>query len=273
MSPARPAQHIRLAVFDWAGTTVDPGCFAPVGPFLEVFRAAGIELSVAEARGPMGLDKRAHIDSLLQLPSVRSQWKRLHDREPNDADVEQLYRKFVPLQLNSVKAASRLVPGLLPAIAELRRREIKIAGTTGYFQEAAALVVEAAREQGFAPDASICGSEVPSGRPAPWMIFRLMERLNVWPPASVVKIGDTIPDIEEGRNAGVWAVGVTSTGSDIGLLPQELEALPAAQRQSRLNAARQKLLAAGAHWVIETVAELPKLIVEIEERLDAGERP
>jgi phosphonoacetaldehyde hydrolase len=270
---AHSPRRVRLVVFDWAGTTVDHGCFAPVAPFMEVFRDAGIDLSIEQARGPMGLGKREHLAALLELPQVRQQWKGQYDREPNDADLDRLFREFVPRQLACVRASSRLVPGLLDVVAQLRHLEIKLAGTTGYFREAAELVLEAAREQGYVPDANACVSDVPAGRPAPWMMFRVMQQLDVYPPAAVVKVGDTVPDVGEGRNAGAWTVGVAASGSDIGLTAEDFAALPGGERQSRLNAVRQKLLAAGAHWVIETISELPRLLVEIEERLDAGERP
>lgn len=258
---------IKLVVFDWAGTTVDHGCFAPVTPFQEVFRNAGIDLSADEVRGPMGLHKRDHIAALLQLPRVRALWEKLHGGTPTDADCQRLFEQFIPLQLAVVKQVSRLVPGLLDTVAWLRKRGIRLAGTTGYFQEAADLCYEAAREQGYEPDAVMCVTQVPQGRPAPWMIFRLMEQLGVYPPHCVVKVGDTEPDMGEGRNAGVWTVGVTATGSDVGLTADELAALDSNQRAQRLSAAAEKLKQSGAHYTIDSVADLPGLISVIEDRI------
>src|SRR5262249_54187022 len=132
---------------------------------------------------------------------------------------------------------------------------------------------EAARSQGYAPDHCVCAEEVPAGRPAPWMVFRIMEALDVYPPATVVKVGDTVPDIEEGRNAGAWSVGVTRTGSGVGVSEDEYARLPEAERQTRQAAARDKLLAAGAHTVIESVAELLVLLADFGRRLRDGEKP
>lgn len=260
------ASPLKLVVFDWAGTTVDHGCFAPVAPFIEVFRAAGIELTVEEARGPMGLHKRDHIAALFQLPRVAEWWQSRHGHRPDEADIDRLFADFIPRQLAVVKANSQLIPGLLEAAAELRRRGAKLGGTTGYFREAAELCQEAAREQGYAPDANLCTEDVPQGRPAPWMIFRLMEQLNVYPPTAVVKIGDTEPDMGEGRNAGVWTVGVAASGSDVGLTVAELAALAPNERAARIEAAKKKLFAAGAHYVIDTVADLPALLPTLEDR-------
>ncbi len=264
---------IKVVILDWAGTTVDHGSFAPVAAFMAAFAHHGVEVTAAEARGPMGLHKKDHIRAMLQMPSVAQRWGKVHGRSAGAQDVESLYQRFMPHQLEVIASHCRLVAGLLPCVAELRRHGIQIGATTGYFKEAAESVYREARRQGFYPDHTICAEEVPAGRPAPWMIFRTMEALGVYPPDLVVKVGDTVPDIDEGRNAGVWSIGVTRTGSEIGCHEEELAALPETQRSAKLAAARQQLLHAGAHEVLESVADLPVLIENINARLQRGDRP
>ena len=266
--------EIRLVVFDWAGTAVDFGCFGPVTPFVTTLARHGVRVTPAQARGPMGLHKKDHLRALLRLPDAAAQWRQAHGRDWTEADVEGLYeRDFVPLQLDEIHQHSRLIPGLLDCVAVLRRQGIKIGTTTGYFREAAERVFAAAREQGYAPDLNVLPDEVSAGRPAPWMIFRHMEKLGVWPPAAVLKVGDTVPDIHEGRNAGAWSVGVLHSGSEVGCTEEEFAALPAGERQARVAQARATLLDAGAHAVIPTVADLPGLIADVNARLRRGERP
>ena len=65
---------IRAVLFDWAGTTVDYGSRALVEAFVEAFRRSGIELTAAEARGPMGRAKRDHIAAIFALPRVVEAW-------------------------------------------------------------------------------------------------------------------------------------------------------------------------------------------------------
>ncbi|MEX2246826.1 MAG: phosphonoacetaldehyde hydrolase [Dehalococcoidia bacterium] len=267
------AARIRLVVFDWAGTTVDHGCFAPVSPFIEAFRRHGVAITVGQARGPMGLEKKDHIRALMRRPDVAAVWRDAHSREPSEADVEAVFADFVPLQLERVADASRLVPGLLDCVERLRARGVRIGATTGYFAEAARRCADAAAAQGYRPDLALCPSDVPEGRPAPWMIFRIMQELRVYPPAAVLKAGDTVPDIEEGLNAGVWSAGVTATGSIVGLTEAEFAALPLSERGRRLHDAAGTLRDAGAHDVIESVAAIPALIDEIETRLARGEMP
>jgi len=75
------------------------------------------------------------------------------------------------------------------------------------------------------------------------MIFRCMEALNVYPPAAVMKIGDTCIDIEDGRNAGCWSVGVIDSSNEMGLTAAALAALPDQELQARREAVRQRFRA------------------------------
>jgi phosphonoacetaldehyde hydrolase len=265
--------EIRLVVLDWAGTTIDFGCIAPSGAFVAAFAAKGVVVTLAEARGPMGLHKKDHIRAMLRTDSVGARWRAHTGRDWTEADVNELYADVTPRQVAAAAEYSALIPGAAEAVAELRRRGLKVAGTTGYFTEAADAVASAAKRQGYEPDFNICADDVPAGRPAPWMIFRCMEALGVYPPAAVLKVGDTVIDIEDGRNAGCWSVGVVDSSNEMGLTRAELAALPARELDARREAVRARYRAAGAHAVITSIAELPRLAGELSEKLTAGVRP
>jgi phosphonoacetaldehyde hydrolase len=265
---------VRLVIFDWAGTTVDHGCFAPVAPFVDALAHFGVQVTLAEAREPMGVGKRDHLRAILSMPRVAELWRTVHGHPWSEADVDRVYQEqFIPRQLESVRQHCQLIPGVLESVAWLRERGIKIGTTTGYFAEAAESAWQAGAAQGYLPDHNVAPNEVPAGRPAPWMIYRNMEALGIYPPVSVLKIGDTAPDIEEGLAAGVWSVGVTHTGSDVGCTAGEFAALAPAEREARANRACQKLLSAGAHFVVNSVADVPKLITYINGCLAEGELP
>ncbi len=249
--------EVRLVVLDWAGTAVDFGCRGPARAFIEVFAAFGVAVSEAEARAAMGLAKKEHLRALLRLPGVAGRWRSAHGRAATEADVEEMYQAVTPRQVENAAVFGAVVPGLVECVAELRRRGIRVGATTGYFREAAEAAARVAARQGYEPECSICADEVPAGRPAPWMLFRVMERLNVYPPAVVVKVGDTPADVAEGRNAGCWSVGVVDSSNGVGLSLEELRALGEAEREARRAAVRRELLGAGAHLVVATVAELP----------------
>ena len=190
------------------------------------------------------------------------------------ADVDRVFEQyFMPFQLDSVDRCNELIPGLLDCVRCLRERDIRIATTTGYFREAATRAYASGRAQGFNPDNSLCPADVREGRPAPWMIYRNMEALGVYPRDAVVKVGDTLFDVREAQNAGVWAVGVTDSSSEIGLTQFEFAQLDDEGRRRLTAPWAARLNDAGAHDVIGTVADLPAAIQRIERRLAEGERP
>ena len=256
---------IQLVVLDWAGTTVDFGCFGPVASFARALERHGVTPTDEQVREPMGAAKIDHLRALLAIPELSEQWLRNHGRSWDESDVERIYRDdYVPLQLETIGQHDRLVPGLLPVVEALRGRGLKLSTTTGYFREAANLVFDSATWQGYARDLDVLPDMVPAGRPAPWMIFHAMETLGVYPPSSVVKVGDTPIDIAEGRNAGVWSVGVIASSSEVGLSVGDWAGLPDLERRSIAASVRSKFERAGAHAVIETLDELPGLIDELE---------
>ncbi|QDU27914.1 Phosphonoacetaldehyde hydrolase [Anatilimnocola aggregata] len=251
---------LQAVILDWAGTTVDYGSRAPTEVFLEIFRRRGVEITVAEARGPMGMAKRAHISTVISLPRVAQLWQSVHGRPPVDSDVQAMYEEFLPLQQETLARGSDLIPGTLEAIAECRRLGLKIGSTTGYTRALMEVVAPLAAQSGYKPDCIICSDDVSAGRPAPWMNFHAAERLNVFPMDAVVVVDDTPVGILAGRNAGCITVGVSQSGNALGLSLAEAESLPPAELQARLQAIEREFTELGAHYVLRSVAELPALL-------------
>ena len=79
---------IEGVIFDWAGTTVDFGCFAPVNVFIDIFKNAGIDVTMEEARAPMGMLKIDHIRALGSMPRISTLWEEKFRRVFNEQDVE-----------------------------------------------------------------------------------------------------------------------------------------------------------------------------------------
>ncbi|WP_159710317.1 phosphonoacetaldehyde hydrolase [Geminicoccus flavidas] len=264
---------VEAVIFDMAGTIVDFGSRAPAGVFVEVFRRHGVAISLAEARGPMGAEKRAHVAELLALPAIRARFADRHGRDPDEADIDRIYQDFIPLQLESLPAFSALIPGAAATITALRGRGIRIGANTGYSREMMEVVQAAMAEQGVKLDSAVAASDVPRARPCPAMCLVNAAQLAACAVAACVKVDDTVPGIEEGLAAGMWTVGITRSGNEIGLSEEEWQALPAPEQQARLARAEARLRAAGAHFVIPSVAVLLPVIDAIEARLAAGDRP
>ncbi len=265
--------HISLAVFDWAGTIADFGCLAPVAAFVKAFADEGIAVSNEVARGPMGLDKKNHLRALLGEPQTSDAWTARTGRAWNEQDVDRLFGKYVRCQMDALAEHAALVPETLACVENLRRKNIQIGTTTGYFRDAAQFMARAGKEQGFHSACDVCAEDVPVGRPAPFMLYRVMEHLQVYPASHVMKVGDTVPDIEEGLMAGAWSIAVTDSSSQMGLGQKEWAALDEPTRADRRAAVRGKFTAAGAHYVVDSIAELPRILDSIDERLANGECP
>lgn len=256
---------IQAVIFDWAGTTVDFGSCGPVSAIQAAFGEFGIVLSESDARKPMGLLKRDHVVAVLAFPHVAASWEEQHAAAPTDQDVERVYQRFVALQASALLDHAELLPEVLPAVEQLRSRGIRIGSTTGYTRAMLDPVARAAAGQGYQPDVSLTPDEVGgAGRPAPFMILENLVRLRVWPPTSVVKVGDTPVDMQEGRNAGVWTVGVAATGNGVGCGWNEFQQMTSSEQGNRIDAARKSLYEGGAHFVIDTLNGLAEVIQEIE---------
>jgi phosphonoacetaldehyde hydrolase len=255
---ANNTNRFKAVILDWAGTTVDYGSRAPTQVFIEIFRRRGIDVSAAEARGPMGSAKRDHIAAVLHLPRVAAQWRERYGNTPADRDVQTIYDEFLPLQKETLaREGSEVIAGVPEAIAELRRRGLAIGSTTGYTRALMDVVAPIAAQGGYAPDCVVCSDDVRAGRPAPWMNFRAAELLGAYPLKSVVVVDDTPLGIAAGLAAGALTVGVSQTGNALGLSAAEVAEVPAAELEQRLKAIEREFSQAGANLVIRSVAELP----------------
>ena len=264
---------LRAVVFDWAGTMIDHGSQAPMGVFVKAFAQFGVDITVAEARGPMGMAKRDHIKTLLAQPRIATAWAATRGTAPTEADIDAIYAVFVPMNVAAVTDFAQLIDGAADIAVDLRQRGLKIGSTTGYTREIMAPLLPLAAAQGYAPDNLVCAGDLAEGRPSPLMMYRSFLDLGIWPAATVVKVDDTSVGIAEGLNAGCWTVGVAMTGNVFGLNKAETEALDGASYHAMRNAAYATLTRAGAHFVIDSVADLGPVLDEIDGALARGERP
>lgn len=263
-------REIQAVIFDWAGTTVDYGSRAPAEVFVEIFRRTGVEITIAEARGPMGRAKREHIATLLALPRVAEAWRKKFGRQATDADIDRLYADFLPLQKETLARHGDVIPGVREVVAECRCLGMKIGSSTGYTRELMEVVIPAARAGGYEADCVLCADDVAHGRPAPWMLFRVMEALDVFPVRSIVVVDDTPVGIQAGLNAGMWTVAVTKTGNSLGLSEFEANQLDEDSLRNLLAAATTEFQKVGAHYVIDSVANLLPVLDDIASRIRHG---
>jgi phosphonoacetaldehyde hydrolase len=251
---------IKAVIFDWAGTMIDFGSFAPMGVFVEAFRRFGVEATIEEARAPMGMPKWDHIDAMLKAPRLAAEWERVHGTAPTLAAVDRVYEVFVPMNEDVVADYATLVPGARETLDWLAARGIKVGSTTGYTRSIMERVAPVAAAQGYRPLNMVCADDLPEGRPGPFGMYQCFIDLQVHPPSAVLKVDDTPPGIAEGVAAGCPTVGVALSGNIAGLTPEALAALSPAEVADIRARATAILREAGATHVIDTVADLPRLI-------------
>ena len=256
-------RQIECVILDWAGTTVDYGCFAPVNAFIKAFAETGIHISVKEVRQPMGMAKIEHIRQLLQMERINEAFKNIYKRTWNEMDVIKLNQAFERHLFSVLTDYTNPIPHVVSTVFMLRQQGLKIGSTTGYTRAMMDIVEPAARVKGYFPDSCATPDHLPKGRPAPFMIYRNMMQLNVQDTDCVVKVGDTMEDIREGRNAKVWTVGVVTGSNELGLTEAEVNEMPELELNLKIDAVRRKMKEAGAHYAIDTIAELPQSIEHI----------
>ena len=282
-------KKIECVIMDWAGTavdygcfgpggafletgnmnaTVDYGCFAPVAAFLKAFAEKGLTVTMEEARGPMGMTKIDHIRELFKLPSVTEQFKQNYNRNWTEEDVVSIYKEFEKHLFASLEEYTTPIPGVIEVIEKLKRDGIKIGSTTGYTTAMMDIVLPGAAAHGYTTDNCVTSNNLPAGRPQPYMIYQNMIDLAIPSVQSVIKYGDTIADIKEGVNAGVWTVGVILGSNEMGLTQEETGKLPAEELNRRMAAVRKRMYMAGAHYVVNTIAELPEIIEIINHKMN-----
>jgi phosphonoacetaldehyde hydrolase len=257
----------KAAIFDWAGTTVDFGSFAPMGVFIKAMAQFDIAITIEQARAPMGAAKWNHIHTLLQMHEVAAQWADKYGRAPSNADVDAIFKVFVPM--NEIVAAeyADLIPGTIETIADLRGRGMKIGSTTGYTRSIMQNVLPVAAAQGYSPDNLVCSDDLIEGRPGPFGIYKCMVDLAVYPPSAILKIDDTAPGIAEGASAGCVTVGLVLSGNAVGKTQEELAMMSDSEIATLRDNATQQLKDAGADHVIDTIRELPELVTQLEAHL------
>ena len=267
---------LRAAILDWSGTTADKYVIAPAVVFQEVFEKQGVPISMKEARQPMGLRKDLHIKAITEIPEVRKRWREKFDREPDDDDVKAMFKDFVPAQLDCLPKYCSLIPGTVETVMRLRNNYgLKIGSTTGFSEEMVEVLLTEAAKQGYTPDSSVAGDSVQNGaRPDPHMVYRNLDNLNVSPIQSVLKVDDTVGGVGEGLAAGCWTVGLSrySNYMDVDSLEHEKE-LTESELEYKHNISKDILRRSGAHYVVDDITHLPRVVEDINTRLVRGEQP
>jgi phosphonatase-like hydrolase len=223
-------ESIRLVMFDLAGTTVRDGAAGSslvIDALRGTLAGAGVQVDADTITGHRGKDKR---DTIRELLRERS------SRVVPDAELNQLVGQFTE-RLQSAISEFTEIPGSTDTFGFLQARGIRVGVGSGFPQELVDRLVERFhwRERGLI-DYAMSSETVGAGRPDPRLIEQAMAHFGVRDPRQVVKVGDTVVDVEEGKNARVWTAAVLS----------------GTQTEAMLSAAQPD-------FMLSSVAELPTI--------------
>lgn len=245
---------IKLVIFDWAGTTIDYGCFAPVEAFRKAFLDYKIEVTLEEIRLPMGTSKKEHIATMLEMPRIKDLFYKEYNRDYNEDDVNKINESFEKKLFLVLDDYTDPIDGVVQLTNELKEKGINIGSTTGYTSQMMEVVEKNAKIKGYSPDYISTAQIAGAGRPSSLMIEDNMRHFKISDKNEVIKVGDTISDILEGVNSKVKTVGVIMGSSELGKSIDE-EVQP-----DEIERVRKKFYDAGADYVIENIKDLSSIL-------------
>lgn len=257
-------EKIEAVIFDWAGTIVDFGSVAPVVALKKTFDSYNIEVRMDQIRESMGKNKRDHIVDILSMESITNQWENLHDRNWDANDVTAIFNEFQKELIEVLQNDTKHIDGVPELFRRLRHNDVKIGSSTGYTSEMLEPILESIFDDSLKPDYIVPSDEVEVGRPNPEMINKNMSLMNIDDPGLVVNVGDTVVDIETGKNAGVHTIGVVIGSSEMGLSEEEFYNLDNEEQENVINETIEKFKNAGADMVVRKIGDVADLIISAE---------
>ena len=215
-----------------------------------------------EVREPMGMLKIDHIRTMLKMDRIKALWTEKYGKEPGEEEAQALYQIFEEKLLSILHLYSIRNQVVVETVNRLRRNGIKIGSTTGYNDKMMEIVVPAAKEKGYEPDVWFSpDSTGQKGRPYPYMIFRNIEALGIKKVRRVLKVGDTISDIKEGKERGSLVGRHRSRKFRDGLTQEEYEALLSGREDAKCAEVAEKFMDAGADKVFYTIEDLGEFLL------------
>ena len=194
---------ITMVVFDMAGTTVDEGNV--------VYRT--LHKAIEKVCPSVSFE------DVLKLGAGKEKLQAIRETlsgsniSLNEATIQKIFKDFLGL-LDIAYANLIVVPtnNTERLFNELRTKDIKVVLNTGYNTVTAiSLLNKLNWVKGVQYDLLVTSSDVSNHRPMPDMILYAMDKLNITDATTVIKVGDSSIDIEEGRNAGCkYNIGVTT---------------------------------------------------------------
>ena len=269
---------IKACIFDLGGTIVDRYSLTPFIAFKGAFENKNINLCSSLIRQGGCLNKMDYINKICDNITIRAQWYNNYKREITPEDKNEIFRDFSKIQAKQTIERMKIIPQTKKCVQYLKDNNILTGVTTPFDYEQTMRVKSILEVNNVHLDnyvSSSC-SDLP-GRPEPYMIHENMNKLNLDDPKRIIKIGDTFSGIQEGLNAGCLTIGVSRWSVYMAIDSYEemmrLDnvimngsnnySLNYHNQQEKIKKSGEILKGSGAHYVIDTLEELPGIIEHI----------
>jgi len=296
-----------LVIVDFGGSYVDFGIFAPAVVFQKIYNDFAVPITMEEARAPMGVHKKLHIQKISEGERVNAAWKEVYGNPPSQNDIDAMFEKFVPEQEAVLLQYNNLIPGSLDFLAGIRDRGLVLGSTTGYTGRMMMdIIIPDLMKKGFRQDIAVASTgdyavwnsqaekfergkvnsrvfnlnsddkvraDFTISRPYPHMCNLNALLAGVPFNHHTVKIGDTLSDIDEGYRAGMWTIGLAVSGNEVGMSLQEWNNTPKEQQDKLRENAYERMILRGADYVVDTIADVLPVLDEISTRINEEELP
>ena len=268
---------INAVLFDLGGTVIDKYSLAPLHALDKTFQDTGVILNANLLKKDMGNRKDVHIRKILETPQCKDIWNKVKKRDFNEFDMDDLVEAYKINQNRLVINFNEPLPHVKNTFNILRNGyRLKIGSTTGYFRETVDIIEkDLIKRENIYFDSTVAGDDIENGyRPRPYMIFKNLEKLNISPIQSILKVDDTTAGIVEGLEAGCWTVGISRYSSLMNFHDlEDEENIDNIDLLKKEDDVKKQLLEAGAHYVISTIKEIPAVVEDINRRLRDGVIP
>ena len=190
---------IKAVLFDMIGTTVledDPEMINRC--FENAFLANSVSVTKSQILNVRGKDKLEAIDQILSSTGSSSDLQ---------SKIFASFHESLSSQISNFREDKELKE----VISFLRSKNILIGVGSGLPSSIFQLVFDHLAWQKYRFDYSAVFEKFSAGRPQPFMIFDMCSQLNL-EASQILKVGDTVSDIHEGKNAGA-PTGVILSGT------------------------------------------------------------
>lgn len=253
---------VRACIFDLGGTIVDRYSITPLKSLIETFKLHNININNKLIFDDMGIDKKIHIGNILEDKYIYQKWFQEYKRNPDYNDVLKLHQTFKNIQMEKSHKID-IIPETYSTFEFLKNDNIKIGTTTGFDKKNADIIGRVLNTNLCKLDNIVSSTCVKKSRPHCDMIYKNMRDLEVSNPKTMIKIDDTNVGIKEGKNAGLWTVGVARWSTYMNILPENINNMNDIIIRERLERSKEKLKLSQPDFIIETLDELPNIIETI----------